>query len=852
MTSLTKLVSCLTPTLKNALENGVGEAIKRKAVTVEISHWVYQLLFGGKHEELCAFLETQGVVLSVLQRELEQQMPYASTAGGQQPTISGSIEKLLEQAWMIASVEMGQNAISCEVLLLAARTPGTLGVSLFPVKALQPVSTDALRSFALQKANGADRGPVALAADMSGDGDALAKYTIDLTQQANEGKLDPVLGRTEEVATAIDVLLRKRQNNPILLGEPGVGKTAVVEGLAYKIVSGDVPVHLQGAQLRSLDMGLLQAGASVKGEFEERLNNVIKEVRASQTPIIIFIDEAHTMIGAGGAERQNDAANLLKPALARGEFRTVAATTFAEYKKYIQKDPALARRFQPITVEEPKRDAAVNILRGVANGLSDHHKVLIREEAIKAAVDLSTRFIPSRRLPDKAISLLDTACARVALSQNSRPKLIEKLEEDLRFAQVELDKSREEARLFGDVSIDEALLSDSVSSREVELGEKVAKWERQKEEVEARLMATKVQEGGESASPAVSGSAEVEGEVYVHPWVSEETIASVVSDWTGVPVASLSASEAERLLNLEDTLKSRVLGQNAGVEAISRSLKIARAGLTDTRKPIGVFMMCGPSGVGKTETALAIAEQFFGGEDAITTINMTEFKEAHKTSMLLGASAGYVGYGKGGVLTEAVRNRPYQVVLLDEMEKAHPEIQDVFFQIFDKGYISDSEGVKVDFRNTIIIMTANAGGEELREYYESGEGEKTDAQMTEYLRPLLLEHFSPAFIARTEVIAYRPLDMHVSAKLTKIHMNRIKKRIAAKYEAELVWDSSFTEFVVKANNDPLSGGRAIEAIINKSFLPKLAEECITRVIENKPLNTISVSHSDKDLKLVVD
>lgn len=852
MATLTKLVARLSPSLKAALENAVGEAVRRKAAAVEPVHWLYHIVYGSD-SELQSFLEGQGVNMSDLQSELEREMPMGSGEGGRQPTISGSLTKLIEQAWLQASVEMNLGLVTPEVFLLTTQLPNSLGAKSVPISALKLVSTDALRAFASERgqsipAVSADGGGAAAVG--GGDGTALQKYTVNLTQLARDGELDTVLGRTYEVSKAIDVLLRKRQNNPILLGAPGVGKTAVVEGLAQKIALGEVPEQLEGADLVSLDMGLLQAGASVKGEFEERLKNVINEVQASETPIIVFIDEAHTMIGAGGTEGQNDAANLLKPALARGEFRTVGATTFAEYKKYFEKDPALSRRFQPITIEEPSRDASINILRAVAEGLSKHHDVFVREEAIKAAVDLSIRFMPSRRLPDKAISLMDTACARVALSQHARPVQIESLEEELRFVEAELEKSLSDARMFGDVEFDASELNSNIEDIQITVTDRISMWEDQMEKVKHRLDAARTTMQKEGAM--VQGAdiiADEDEQIFVHPWVSQATVAEVVSDWTGVPISNLGASEAERLLALEDTLKERVIGQDAAIEAIAKSLKISRAGLTDTRKPIGVFMMCGPSGVGKTETALAIADQFFGGEDAVTTINMTEFKEAHKVSMLLGAAAGYVGYGKGGVLTEAVRRRPYCVLLLDEMEKAHKEIHDIFFQIFDKGHISDSEGNDVDFRNTIIIMTSNAGGEAIRDFIDGVDHEPNAQELTDHLRPLLLDWFSPAFIGRTELIAYRPLTPEVGSKLTEIHLNRIKKRIAAQYGATFRWDQSFVDFVVNANSDPLSGGRALEAIINKKFLPRLAEECISRVIEDKPLKEISVLHDGSDVIL---
>jgi type VI secretion system protein VasG len=849
MVQLTRLVGKLSPSLKDALENAVGEAMRRRCATVEPTHWLFHALL-GTDDALQAFLEGQGVTLTALQAEFENRMPRGSGSKADRPTISGSLAKLLEAAWLIASIELEQAEILPETLLLAAMQPGTFGLRNETYEALVPVSGDAVRDFAHARGVKAASGPqpdgydVSAPAGAVGEG-ALGKYTVNLTRLAREGELDAVVGRTDEVAKAIDVLLRKRQNNPILLGQPGVGKTAIVEGLAQKIVAGDVPQALAAAELLRLDMGLLQAGASVKGEFEERLKNVLKEVQSSDTPILMFIDEAHTMIGAGGTEGQNDAANLLKPALARGEFRTIAATTFAEYKKYFEKDPALSRRFQPITVEEPAAEAAVHILRRVSDGLAEHHGVLIQQEALRAAVDLSMRYMPARRLPDKAISVLDTACARVALSQKTRPSALDALEERLRFAETERDRTHDDATRFGNATTEIAELEARVAVLQDELGKATKRWNTERDQVMAHL-------GQDVPTDANTSLAMPETLEYVFPWVNAASIAAVVSDWTGVPLNNLERSEADRLLRLDEALKSRVIGQDTAVEAIARSLKISRAGLTDTRKPIGVFLMCGPSGVGKTETALAIAEQVFGGEDAITTINMTEFKEAHKTSMLLGAAAGYVGYGKGGVLTEAVRRRPYSVLLLDEMEKAHPAIHDIFFQIFDKGHISDSEGNDVDFRNTIIIMTANSGGEDIRSFVEDHDTPPDAEALAGHLRPILLDFFSPAFLGRTEIIAYRPLDAEASRQLVSIHMRRIRTRITAQYGAGFKWSDAFVDHVVRSNSDPLSGGRALEAIINRQLLPRLAERCIAASITNEMLDQIHVDYDGKELRIDLD
>ena len=844
MVQLTRLVGKLSPSLKDALENAVGEALKRRSATVEPAHWLSHAILGTQ-DGLPAFLEQQGVNLPALQAELEGRMGRGHGSGTERPTISGGLAKLLESAWLIASVELDHNEIGPESLLLATMQPGASGLRSEAFEALACVSGDALRDYARTRGGTKTQSGLSHSAPVGGSGEgALGKYTVNLTRLAREGALDAVVGRTDEVAKAIDVLLRKRQNNPILLGQPGVGKTAIVEGLAQRIVAGDVPQALAEAELLSLDMGLLQAGASVKGEFEERLKNVLKEVKSSPTPILMFIDEAHTMIGAGGSEGQNDAANLLKPALAWGEFRTIAATTFAEYKRYFEKDPALSRRFQPITVEEPTAEAAVHILRRVADGLSEHHGVLIQQEALRAAVELSTRYMPARRLPDKAISVLDTACARVALSQNARPSAIDALEERLSFAQTERDRTLADATFFGPAMADTSALDARVTALSGELEDANRRWMAERDLLNAALQP-------DQTTPADQPRALHEPPEFVFPWVSAATVAAVVSDWTGVPLNNLERSEADRLLRLDAALKSRVIGQDTAVDAIARSLRISRAGLTDPRKPIGVFLLCGPSGVGKTETALAIAEQVFGGEESITTINMTEFKEAHKTSMLLGAAAGYVGYGKGGVLTEAVRRRPYSVLLLDEMEKAHPAIHDVFFQIFDKGHISDAEGNDVDFRNTIIIMTSNAGGEDIRGYIDEHAIPPDAEALAGHLRPILLDFFSPAFLGRTEVIAYRPLDAPASRQLVSIHMKRIQTRIAAQYGASFDWTDGFVNHVVRSNTDPLSGGRALEAIINRELLPRLAESCIGVAITGDPLDRIAVDHDGKELQIAL-
>ena len=859
MTNLTKLVSRLTPRLKQSLENAVGEALKCRSRTVEIVHWLPHVLLSND-TELNEFLQSQGVDFNLLQNQIELSMERGSLQANAQPMLSSSLSKTIEQAWLIASLELDQHAILPEVLVLALIDPNSFIAETKILEVFKKVSTEALKGFAQSRLGVSMKSAVEGHAGLDSSAvtrDALSKFTIDLTEMAKNGDLDAVLGRTAEVSQCIDVLLRKRQNNPILLGSPGVGKTAIAEGLAQQIVTGNVPDQLQGAQLLSLDMGMLQAGASIKGEFEERLKNVISEVANSSTPIIMFIDEAHTMIGAGGTEGQNDAANLLKPALARGEFRTIAATTFAEYKKYFEKDPALSRRFQPITVDEPNAEVSVNILRAVSQGLTDHHGVFITESAIRAAVELSIRFLPVRKLPDKAISIIDTACARVSLSQHSCPKEIELLREQLSFAEVELQRCQSDKQIFGDQSHDLDMLKQrkNLLSDNLKLQENI--WQEQQNLADKKLQKARLSVDGDEQDydqPLVEltdGLNKKEQALYVHPWVTEHTVAGVVSDWSGVPINNLAADEGHRLIALETVLASRVMGQSGAISAITKALKISRAGLTDIRKPIGVFLMCGPSGVGKTETALAIADQFFGAEDAIVSINMTEFKEAHKTSMLLGAPAGYVGYGKGGVLTEAIKQRPYCVLLLDEMEKAHPAIHDVFFQIFDKGYINDSEGQRIDFRNTIIIMTSNAGGEKIHELAQQSDSRLADDDLVSYLRPVLLEYFSPAFIGRTELIAYLPLDKASSSTLVDIHLGRIKERLQAQYGVLLVWQTDLLDYIVNANLDPLSGGRALESIVNRQLLPLLAQACIERLVEGVEMSQIDLAYTTNGITVEV-
>ena len=708
---------------------------------------------------------------------------------------------------------------------------------------------------------------------------ALDRFSQDLTARAKAGQMDPVLGREDEVRQVIDVLMRRRQNNPILTGEAGVGKTAIVEGFAQRIASGDVPPPLKGVKLCVLDVGLMQAGASMKGEFEQRLRSVIDEVQSSPTPIILFIDEAHTLIGAGGQAGTGDAANLLKPALARGTLRTIAATTWSEYRQYIEKDPALTRRFQPIMVNEPDVAAAAVMLRGLIAPMEKHHKVRVTDEAIVAAVNLSNRYIPARQLPDKAVSLLDTACARVAISQNAKPAAVEDSEVGIDSLQGEKESLMRERDLGAAKEDRVAEIEAKLASAREKLAALKADWERERALVEEVLgLREKIAKGampppakaapGASESvparppdPAAKPEAELrpDGEtlrgkvselgkidpekrmIYAH--VDEQAVASVVSDWTGIPVGKMVADEVETVLSLTGILNKRIVGQSHGLEMIAKRIETNRARLDNPNKPIGVFMLCGPSGVGKTETALALAETLYGGEQNIITINMSEFQEAHTVSTLKGAPPGYVGYGEGGRLTEAVRRRPYSVVLLDEIEKAHPDVHEVFFQVFDKGVMEDGTGRRIDFKNTLILLTTNVGTEVIMR--AAGADARPDPEaLAAELRPALLEVFPPALLGRIVTIPYYPLSGDMLAGIVRLQLDRVGKRIEENHRARFIADPSAIDHIVSLCHDPDSGGRVIDNIVTNTILPALSREILKRSLAREQIREAKVSAAD--------
>lgn len=857
---LQSLVKRLTPDMKTSLESAAGECVQRNHFSIELEHWFVQLLqqpmMGWKKA-----VEQTGMASESILEQLNNYLATLPRGNDSAPSLSPQLVELLKDAWMIGSLNHAQLSINEFHVLIVLKQrieQGAYNGALSTwIKSLssewlnrQSIATTAATHFSSASAL-SDQSQVMVGSDEgSMSTPALDKYSQNLTQAARNGDLDPISGRGNEIRKAIDILCRRRQNSPILVGDPGVGKTAIVEGLAQQIVDGNVPPALANVELRSLDLSLLQAGASIKGEFENRLKDVINEIKQSSTPIIMFIDEAHTLIGAGGAAGQNDAANILKPALARGEFRSIAATTWAEYKQYFESDAALTRRFQVVSIGEPSEDDAIHMLSGVKKSLEKHHNVKVMQEAINAAVTLSIRYLPERKLPDKAISLLDTACSRIGLSQSATPRQLEAVAEQISYVKNEITTLNHEAALW---SIDDGRL-EPAQQRLVDLQEQHKEieqcWEQEKilaaeiislqtrldeqflngddlsENDDKALLATKMAE-----LHAIQGE-----QPLVLPQVNQQTVAEVISLWTGIPVGNMLKEEVERLMHLEEHIGERVIGQVAPIAEISQAIRMSRAGLTDPRKPVGVFLMCGPSGVGKTETALALTDLLYGGERNITTINMTEFKEEHKVSMLLGSPAGYVGYGKGGVLTEAVRKNPYSVLLLDEMEKAHPGVHDIFYQIFDKGSISDSEGREIDFRNTIIIMTSNAADSAV--VNGCTDGRPSIPTLTNAIFPDLQSFFKPAFLGRTTIVPYFPLNDEEMSKIAQLSLRRIEKRVKQHYNATFDYEVQVIELLVSMNQSPETGARAIEQLINRQLMPELANQCIVRMSQSQSISEV--------------
>ncbi|MBQ0780499.1 MAG: type VI secretion system ATPase TssH, partial [Thalassolituus oleivorans] len=817
--NLKSLVDKMSPYMRDSLEGAAGLCLAHSQYNVELEHWLLKLL-DISDTDFMQLLEKHGVNPSDLAKQLANTIAKFRSGSSRPAALAPSIVEATKNAWMLASVDYGQTVISSGHLLAALMLDDNSRRQLLEsCPELKEIAPESIRETAkaIYGTTGETdhllRGDETGATSVAGGNVAatktpsLDKYTVNLTERAQKGEIDPVLGRDEEIRQCIDILTRRRQNNPIMTGEAGVGKTAVVEGFALRIAAGDVPDPLKGVAIRTLDLGLLQAGASVKGEFENRLKSVIEEVRASATPIILFIDEAHTMIGAGGKEGQGDAANLLKPALARGELRTIAATTWAEYKKYFERDPALTRRFQVVKVEEPSEEKAIDMMRGISESLQQHHKVRILDEAVIASVVLSHRYIPGRQLPDKSVSLLDTACARVALSQSSTPSAIEDAERRIQRATLTINKLERESAATGEHEEKLMALKEEKEKAEALLVILRAQYEQESALIsKIRTCRDQIDENflkaeGDKLTPEALNdlkgelkvlTAELNGVQGERPLmqanVDEQAIAEVIANWTGIPVGKMVSDQITAVQTLADKLGKRVIGQPHALEAVAQVIRTSRAGLTDPRKPVGVFLFCGTSGVGKTETALALADELYGGEQNITTINMSEFKEEHKVSMLLGSPPGYVGYGEGGILTEAARRKPYSVILLDEMEKAHPGVQDIFYNLFDKGTIKDGEGRDIDFKNTVIIMTSNAGEDAIRAIFNQVEEKPDPDTLLDNIRPYLLKHFKSAFMGRANTIAYYPLDDDNLMAIAAINMRKIEKRIVENYGAAFSYD----------------------------------------------------------------
>lgn len=876
---------------------------------VELAHWLLHMVQNDR-SDITLTLDHFNIDRAKVMADITSTVDGFRKNETEMPGVSNHITDLLDRGWHYATLFFGETQIRSGHVLLSAFKSLELRRALVQIsKEFRDIDADQMASEArtiwgesdeenLRPMDGsglaAPGAPGAEGQPQAAGTTALDRYSVDMTAKAASGEMDPIVGRDDEIRQIIDVLMRRRQNNPILTGEAGVGKTAVVEGFAQKLVSGDVPPQLQGVRLCSLDIGLMQAGASMKGEFEQRLRAVIDQVQASPTPIILFIDEAHTLIGAGGAQGTGDAANLLKPALARGTLRTVAATTWAEYRNYFEKDPALTRRFQPVQVDEPSEEKCFDMLRGILTPMEKHHKVRISDEAVVAAVRLSSRYIPARQLPDKAVSLLDTACARVAISQSTVPATVEDLRLLLVARAKELDAQERESEIGKGDEERIAAIKEEMAEAEQKLAEFEAEWEKEKTLVDEilalrdKLNAEKA-ESEESAatepadavapeasaepaadatdSPADAPVVAVEpvdmdaikadlrtrvGEledrkpdqrmIYAH--VDEQSIASVVSDWTGIPVGRMVADEVQTILTLPEILNQRVIGQSHGLKMISKRIETNRAKLDNPNKPIGVFMLCGPSGVGKTETALALAEALYGGEQNIITINMSEFQEAHTVSGLKGAPPGYVGYGEGGRLTEAVRRKPYSVVLLDEVEKAHPDVHEMFFQVFDKGQMEDGTGRVIDFKNTLIILTSNVGTEVIMQMAGQGETQPDPDTLNTALKPYLLQEFPPALLGRIVTIPYFPLSGDMLGGIVRLQLGRITKRISANHNAVFEYSDAVVEHIVSQCNDPDSGGRMIDNIITNTLLPALSREFLNRALEKEEVKRASVDVED--------
>jgi type VI secretion system protein VasG len=877
--TLKSIVAKLNDTMRATLEGAAGLCLARTHYDVEIEHFLTKLL-DASGTDFAGIVQHFGVDKARLAGELGRSLDGLKSGNARTPAFSPSLLRMLRESWTIGSLEFGAGQVRSGAAILALVSDEELSRLVLDVsKEFRKIEPEALRKVlpailadSREYAADADEAPASgsgapATAKAGGKTQNLDQFTVNLTENARKGKIDTVLGRDSEIRQMVDILTRRRQNNPILTGEAGVGKTAVVEGFAQRLVDGDVPESLRNVTVRTLDLALLQAGAGIKGEFENRLKGLVEEVKASPTPIILFIDEAHTMIGAGGAAGQNDAANILKPALARGELRTIAATTWSEYKKYFEKDPALARRFQVVKVEEPTEAKCQVMLRGLVPVLEKHHNVRILDEGLVAAVKFSHRYLPDRQLPDKAVSVLDTACARLALGQSATPPAIEDATRQIDDCAVQKRILERESALGADHSEGLAALAKHKDAVESRLAELKGRWEKERDlvgkirdvrgKLEAASGAPGTQASGDGAAvqTATDASAlrvelaalnteleQLQGETpLMRVCVDSQIVGEVVAAWTGIPIGKMLRDEMQSVLSLESTLGKRVIGQNHALDMLSERIRTSKAGLEDPGKPIGVFLLVGPSGVGKTETALALADLLYGGERNMITINMSEFQEAHTVSTLKGSPPGYVGYGEGGVLTEAVRRRPYSVVLLDEVEKAHPDVLELFFQVFDKGRMEDGEGREIDFKNTIIILTSNAGTDTLMKLTADAETMPSPAGLVKALKPELDKVFKPAFLGRLVIVPYFPVRDEALKLIVRLKLGKIQRRIQETHRIALTHDEALIDEVAKRCTEVESGARNVDNILTNTLLPQISRQILERLAERQKLEPIHVT-----------
>lgn len=850
MNNLKLLIAKLNRTCRTALERAAERCMRQNHFTVEIEH-LFAELAADPNSDLSAILSAYGIDRQRFDANLDKFLAELKSGNARTPALSDQLVTSLAAAWIIASIDLDMAEVRSGCIVRAVlENDGLRGLLLSsaPLVAMIPRHrlTDDLPAIIKSSREEAGIAPRAdhKSAVSNGTGikvatPALDAYTFDLTTEARNGRIDPIVARESEIRQIIDILMRRRQNNPLLTGDAGVGKTAIVEGFAQRVVEGSVPPPLAGIAVKTLDLGLLQAGAGMRGEFEQRLRSIIEEVTGSSTPIVLFIDEAHTLIGAGGQPGQSDAANLLKPALARGELRTIAATTWSEYKRYFEKDVALARRFQVVKVAEPTEAATVEILRGIAQKLEDYHKTRILEAALTEATRLSHRYITGRQLPDKAISVLDTACARVAIAQSTPPPVLVDANQRCAVLDEELARLRNEAEIGGgDIDRIEILTQEREAAIEAR-DRLVSRWQLERETVDRiRELEHRMQSGEAEALRSEWNGLKLEldemqqSEALVPLAVDGRSVAEVVSGWTGIPAGAMLGDTIAAARSVKQRLAERIVGQDAALDAISRRIQTFYADMGEPGKPTGVFLLCGPSGVGKTETALTLAELLFGGQRAVVTVNMSEYQEAHSVSGLKGAPPGYVGYGKGGILTEAVRRQPYCVLLLDEIEKAHPDVLELFYQVFDRGMLEDSEGAVVDFSNTIILLTSNVAADILSEL-ASRQLPPSYEQLGSAIRPVLLRHFPAAFLGRLTVVPYCPLGAAQIEAIVRLKLARVQDRFAANRHRELTYDEAVVKAIAARAGETESGARTIDAVLTHSLLPELSGCILDRIAEGR-------------------